>query len=108
MLPCGYDNKGVRVRVRVRVKVRVRAMFRVRVKVRLRLGLGLEYAKVEVLLTTIGYTVTIKYIGIFVIKNPSSGIWSFPFSIIASKHSLTGVCHLKYTSVTSLDVDLRK
>ena len=31
------------------------------------------------------FTVTIKYIGIFVVKNPSSEIWSCPFSIIASK-----------------------
>ena len=32
-----------------------------------------------------------KYLGIFVIKNPSSGIWSCPFSIITSKKNSLAV-----------------
>jgi hypothetical protein len=62
--------------------LRLRLGLGLRLRLGLGLRLGLEYAKVEVLLTTIGYTVTIKYIGIFFIKNPSSGIWSYPFSIM--------------------------
>ena len=53
--------------------------------------LGLGSAKLEVLPkhNRILSTVTIKYI--FVIKNPSSGIWSCPFSIIASKTGVTSI-----------------
>ena len=50
-------------------------MLRIGLGLRLGLGLGLRSAKVEVLLNTIG----------FYLQNPSSGIWSYPFSIIASK-----------------------
>ena len=32
-----------------------------------------------------------KYIGIFLINNPSSGIWSCPFSMIVSNYVLTVV-----------------
>ena len=67
MLPCGYDNKRVRVRANGRVMVNVKD--RVRIKVR------------------ILYTVTIKYIGIFVIKE--SGL--IPSPSLLQKHSLTGV-----------------
>ena len=68
-----------RVRVRVRVKVRVRMIIKVRVRVRVRKSRSTP--KHNRILST----VTTKYIGIFVIKNPSSGIWSCPFSIIATK-----------------------
>ena len=97
MLPCGYDNKRVSFRVRVRVKVsvrvKVRVRFRVRFNVRVRVKVRIKVrVRVRVRLSRstpkhnrILSTVTIKYIGFFVIKNPSSGIWSCPFPIIASK-----------------------
>ena len=69
MLPCGYDNKRVRVRANGRVMVNVKERVRARVKVR------------------ILYTVTIKYIGIFVIKE--SGL--IPSPSLLQKHFLTGV-----------------
>jgi hypothetical protein len=65
-------------------------------------------------------TVTIKYIGILVIKNPSSGIWSCPFSIIVSKNGCDVIWSIRqwrhWTSIWEsekrphiweLDADLR-
>jgi hypothetical protein len=51
LLPCGYDNKRVRVKVRVRFRVKVRVRVRMIIKVRVRVW----SAKVEVLLSTIGF-----------------------------------------------------
>jgi hypothetical protein len=74
-----YHNKRVTFRIKVRVRVRARVKVRVNVRVRIR------YSRSTHKHNRILSTVTIKYIGIFVIKNPSSGIWSCPFSIIISK-----------------------
>jgi hypothetical protein len=76
----------VRDMVRFRVKARVNFRDRVKVRVRIKVRKNRSTPKHNRILST----VTIKYLVIFVMKNPSSGIWSCPFSIIASKTFLNG------------------
>ena len=71
----------VRARVKIRVGVKVRASVNVRVTinvkvkvmVRVRIKVGLGSAKVEVLQEDFIYSNYKIHLGIFVIKNPSSG-----------------------------------
>ena len=84
MLPCGYNNKRVRFRVRVNFRVRANVRVNVRVKVKVRVKVMVSYSRSTPKHNRILYTVTIKYIGIFVIKE--SGL--IPSPSLLQKHSL--------------------
>jgi hypothetical protein len=94
----------IKVKVRVRIKVKVRVMFRVnvrirfnvrvrvRIKVRVRVKVTVMSAKVEVLLSTIGFFLQLlKYIGFLSSRTPHLESGFVPSPSLLQKHSLTGV-----------------